>query len=524
MRKLFLLVAVLICAGLEACASKPASQLIVTVKVPEQTTNKLPVTATVLLQPAPSATYEFDAPCHDERFVINSAEVLRRGVDQVSANLFDNVQIVSKREMVPKQADLLIEVAPPQINVEFDCGTDAAKTWGRIPIINMFYWFYKAPQILAKGSAAYTPPTDVISAGVAFRVRVFDRSGQELLNDRFFGDAKESQPSKNFAGGYIEMFLSSAWSKAMVQMGRSLESSAKVRHYVRRLHEHDKPAGPTLPMPSFARSSDIDEPPATGSAPQKSKYAVVIGIEQYRGGLPRAEYASKDALIMTQYLAKAMGYPEQNIVVLLDEKASLTDLRRYFEDWLPNNVERDGSVFIYFAGHGAPDATTKQAYLMPYDGDPSFLDKTGYPLNRLYENLSKLPAKEILVVLDAGLSGTGSRSVLPLGARPIGLKVENPVLVSGKLAVLAADSGTAGVYAYEDQGHGLFTYYFLKGLRNDADTNRDRKVSLGELYAYIKTKVQESAKTIHTDEQSPQLIAPPNWMDSQKVILIELGE
>ena len=50
----------------------------------------------------------------------------------------------------------------------------------------------------------------------------------------------------------------------------------------------------------------------------------------------------------------------------------MTDFAKYFEKWLPNNVEKDSSVFVYYSGHGAPNTKTGDAYLVPYDGDPSF--------------------------------------------------------------------------------------------------------------------------------------------------------
>ena len=96
---------------------------------------------------------------------------------------------------------------------------------------------------------------------------------------------------------------------------------------------------------------------------------------------------------MAEYLTKVMGYPEENVVTLTNDRAFLTDFIKYFEKWLPNNVEKDSSVFIYYSGHGAPNTKTGDAYLVPYDGDPSFIEQTGYPLKKLYESLNKLQAK-----------------------------------------------------------------------------------------------------------------------------------
>jgi uncharacterized caspase-like protein len=176
---------------------------------------------------------------------------------------------------------------------------------------------------------------------------------------------------------------------------------------------------------------------------------------------------------------------------------------------LQNRVEKDGTVFVYYSGHGAPNPKSGEAFLVPYDGDPTFLDATAYPLKRLYESLGKLPAKEIVVVLDACFSGAGGRSVIAKGMRPVGLSVENPVLASGNTLVLAASAGDQISSTYEQKGHGLLTYFFLKGLQGEADQNKDDAIELKELYSYLKPQVERVARREFNNEQTPQLLGNP---------------
>jgi len=56
--------------------------------------------------------------------------------------------------------------------------------------------------------------------------------------------------------------------------------------------------------------------------------------------------------------------------------------------------------------------------------------------------------------------------------------------------------------------HGLFTYYLLKGLRGEADTNRNGTVTFGELAGYVRQKVAWAAKTQFNQEQRPLLVPP----------------
>ena len=103
---------------------------------------------------------------------------------------------------------------------------------------------------------------------------------------------------------------------------------------------------------------------------------------------------------------------------------------------------KNGTVFIYYSGHGAPNPKNKDAYLVPYDGDPSFIDQTGYSLKRMYDALGKLPAKEVIVALDSCFSGAGGRSVLAQGARPLVMNLQNAFSLSQNMIILSAASGT----------------------------------------------------------------------------------
>jgi len=261
--------------------------------------------------------------------------------------------------------------------------------------------------------------------------------------------------------------------------------------------------------------SDVDELPSAMAQTNKNDYAIVIGIEEYRQKLPRADFAQSDARLMSEYLIKVMGYPEENVIVLTNEKALQSDLAKYFERWLPNQVEKDSTVFIYYSGHGAPDHRTGGAYLVPYDGDPAFISETGYPLKRMYDALGKLPAREIIVVLDSCFSGAGGRSVLAKGLRPLVINLQSSTVLPGNIKVLAASAGDQVSATYDEKGHGLFTYFMLKGIKNEAVIKKDGTIRLDDLFGYLKPQVERVARKQYNNEQTPQLIvAPPVQRES----------
>lgn len=271
----------------------------------------------------------------------------------------------------------------------------------------------------------------------------------------------------------------------------------------------DKPAG-AVPQEPELPPSDVDFIPSLKVKTKQNAYAVIVGVENYRD-LPKVDFATRDAETVKQYLIKMLGYPEEHIILRTNERATRSDLESYFESWLKNNVEKDAEVFIYYAGHGAPEPKSGRSYLVPYDGNPSFLETTSYPVSRLYDSLAALPAKQVIVALDSCFSGAGGRSVIAKGARPMMLTAETSLPAIDRMISISAAQSNQISSAFPEKRHGLFTYYFLKGLQGEADANKDGAIELGELYNYLKPQVERQARRIN-QEQTPKLDPLPELL------------
>jgi hypothetical protein len=246
--------------------------------------------------------------------------------------------------------------------------------------------------------------------------------------------------------------------------------------------------------------SDIDRPAfsQTEKIMTDNDLAVIIGIEGYQS-LPKSDYSYDDAKLVKDYV-KALGFKERNIELLTDERATKSAIEKIIKTWLPNKAKPESRVFVYYSGHGAPEPKTGDAYIVPFDGDPNYLSDTGYPLKSLYNTLAKLQVAEVTVILDSCFSGAGGRSVLAKGARPLVMMAEGFVLPQN-IAVLSATLGTQISASSPEKGHGIFTYYFLKALK-------DGKKTIAEIYDYIKPLVEDEAKAINV-QQSPSINPEP---------------
>ncbi|MDD2332134.1 MAG: caspase family protein [Candidatus Cloacimonetes bacterium] len=238
----------------------------------------------------------------------------------------------------------------------------------------------------------------------------------------------------------------------------------------------------------------------------KNRWGVVIGIENYRNVSP-VRFASQDAEFMKEYFLKVLGIPAENLFFRSGEDASLVTFKTLFDagGWLEKNAKNKNSeIFIYYAGHGAPDPATNKAYLLPYDGNPNYLNNSGYELSLLYSNLQKLGAKQVTIFLDSCFSGANrEREIILADARPVFISSPLPQ-VAANFAVFSASEGAEFSSSYPEKQHGLFSYYLMKGLRGDADANGDKRITLEELQNYLKGEVRSMAARLGR-EQNPQL-------------------
>ncbi|MBI5240238.1 MAG: caspase family protein [Elusimicrobia bacterium] len=257
---------------------------------------------------------------------------------------------------------------------------------------------------------------------------------------------------------------------------------------------------------------DVDAPPAARTPRDPDAYAVVIGIEKYRD-LPAAEFAARDARSVYAYLTEAMGFDPKNVVMLQNERATLTDMVTYLGSWLADHATAKSRVFVYFSGHGAPDPKSGQAHLIPYDGDPAYADSKAFSLQRLYEALGKLPTDDVFVALDSCFSGAGGRSLIAQGTRPL-ITVDQTSRLAANMVLLAAAGPDQISTSEPETQHGMLTYFLLKGLRGEADADGDSRLTTRELFAYLQPAVEREARKRHV-AQTPTLTPPADKLGSK---------
>jgi tetratricopeptide (TPR) repeat protein len=253
---------------------------------------------------------------------------------------------------------------------------------------------------------------------------------------------------------------------------------------------------------------DIETAPPAPSIPRS--YALVVGIANYQNLPPQLQlrYPERDAEAMYSILISQEGgnFPAENVRRLIGARATRAALQKELEQWLPSVARDDDRVLIYFAGHGF--VFQGKAYLAPWDVDLKDIAATAYPMDTLGAVIgSKIRAKWKVLLTDACHSGainpeadnaTINRSLLDL---------------SRSLFSLSASRDRERSFESPDWGggHGIFTYYVVKGLEGAADENRDGIVTADELAEYTRVNVR-SATNAQQNPTSDRASFDPNML------------
>lgn len=209
-------------------------------------------------------------------------------------------------------------------------------------------------------------------------------------------------------------------------------------------------------------------------------WAVVVGVARY-DHMPVLKYTDDDAYQIYAFLKSPEGgaLPDNQIKVLVDDDATRGNIIKYMRELFLKADDND-VVMLYFSGHGLPGS------FLPFDFD-------GFN-NKLYHDdiqqvFRETKAKHKLALADACHSGT----MLAMRA-PVDRTLQSYYKAfedsEGGTALLLSSKGDE--YSLEDMGlrQGIFSHFLIRGLKGEADYNKDKIVSIEEIYDFVNKKVR----------------------------------
>jgi hypothetical protein len=243
---------------------------------------------------------------------------------------------------------------------------------------------------------------------------------------------------------------------------------------------------------------------ALASVRQKHRdaIAVIIGNKSYKGRTPEVTFAHNDADAMKQFVLDRLAYRDGNIIDLRD--ATRNELAEVFGnekthegklfDWIKPGKS---DVLVFYSGHGVPGLKDRRPYLLPVDGNANRAEITGFPVDVLYKNLAKTPARSMTIYLDACFSGDSPRGMLVNATSGISINAKMPHTNSSMTVVTAAQGDQFASWD-EEARMGLFTRHLIRALNGAADGedfgNSDGQVSVEEVQAYLDDEMTYQAR------------------------------
>jgi hypothetical protein len=241
-------------------------------------------------------------------------------------------------------------------------------------------------------------------------------------------------------------------------------------------------------------------------------YVLAVGVTALN-----LKSAASDARDLAALLSRSRQFGRVHTKVLIDSQATRGNILGA-QSFLAS-AQVDDTVLIFLAGHGFLDRNLEY-YFVTADTDPSEPTAQALRYDALSDLVSKLAARQRVLVIDTCHSGEVDAEILPqhrkvrkigTGDARVRRTVQAPVAPWKSFAlmqelfgaqrsangaiVIASTAGADLAFGAGHRPNGLFTSTLLDGLSNpSADADRDGRVRLTELMIYVRARVSELSR------------------------------
>jgi uncharacterized caspase-like protein len=238
----------------------------------------------------------------------------------------------------------------------------------------------------------------------------------------------------------------------------------------------------------------LSSPPSEDGVAEGRKIVVVVGIDRYRMW-PTLNNAVSDAKGVLNVFLR-LGF-EQIMAPLIDETATADALRRLVTDELAT-IGSDDSLVLFFAGHGHTRTRMLQSgpvqtgYLIPVEGDrPEGHTASWLRLDTWLSDVARLPARHILVILDACQSGIALGSLIKWrdGGAWRGDSLDELRRRQSRRVITSALGDQRAMDGGPIDGHSLFTGCLIEGLTGGLARHGRFEATGTEIGVYVQQRV-----------------------------------
>ena len=143
--------------------------------------------------------------------------------------------------------------------------------------------------------------------------------------------------------------------------------------------------------------------------------------------------------------------------------------------------------------------------MLPQDSDPDLLARTALSRSELFKTILDLNPKKVTMFFDTCYSGISrDEKTLLASARPVRLASSEQGIIPDNFTIFSASQLDQISSGLKEANHGIFSYFLMKGLEGNADLNKDKKITNGELLTYMDQNVSQKAAELGR-KQNPSL-------------------
>ena len=253
------------------------------------------------------------------------------------------------------------------------------------------------------------------------------------------------------------------------------------------------------------------EPAADRPAPRRGRNLIaVIGIDDY-AGWPKLSRAASDAEGMRRLFVERLDFKEIG-TSLFNQQATRDAIQALVQDELPALLTQDDSLVLFFAGHGHTEERTvgsqkvDTGYLIPVGAPPEREEKhsTYIPLDAFLQDVAKLPARHVLVILDACRSGFALGQAMHKDRGGVDDYQEELSSRFSRRLITSAMKDQAALDDGPIPDHSLFTGTLIEALDpGKADPENRGFVTGAQLGVYLQSTVGQAAAEVGATKQTP---------------------
>lgn len=250
----------------------------------------------------------------------------------------------------------------------------------------------------------------------------------------------------------------------------------------------------------------------------REKWALAIGISNFKDPSINLKYAAKDATDFSNFLINTEKFKKDHVKLLTDEQATRQNIIDMLgKKWLGQRAHKNDLIVVYVSSHGSRSQQDAGGvnFLVAHDTDKNSLLATGIPMQWLTKMIKEqVQSDRVVLILDVCHSGAAAQGGKGLHRITGMTQPENMTIGSGQM-VLCSSRAEQVSWESKKYENSVFTRRLIEALR----VNKE-ETSLLEAYKRLKILVESEVLRDRSNLQTP-VLWNKDWKGKDPVLAVD---